>query len=139
MSCFLHKTKQDISLEPLKNDSEKSDLDMLRSIISQTMFARIVKQAWYETEGQIESKMFQTENENVPIEIEELPDIHLENLIDWKEAVNENGEHGFVISLEGFRNIEADDVTDVKQPKSREEKKAMNRINRQFLAAVMIR
>lgn len=123
--------------EPLKNDSEKSDLDMLRSIISQTMFARIVKQAWYETEGQIESKMFQTENENVPIEIEELPDIHLENLIDWKEAVNENGEHGFVISLEGFRNIEADDVTEVKQPKSREEKKAMNRINRQFLAAVM--
>ena len=123
--------------EPLKNDSEKSDLDMLRSIISQTMFARIVKQAWYETEGQIESKMFQTENENVPIEIEELPDIHLENLIDWKEAVNENGEHGFVVSLEGFRNIEADDVTEVKQPKSREEKKAMNRINRQFLAAVM--
>lgn len=123
--------------EPLKSESEKSDLDMLRSIISQTMFARIVKQAWYETEGQIESKMFQTENENVPIEIEELPDIHLENLIDWKEAVNENGEHGFVVSLEGFRNIEADDVTEVKQPKSREEKKAMNRINRQFLAAVM--
>lgn len=123
--------------EPIKNENEKSDLDMLRTIISQTMFARIVKQAWYETEGQIESKMFQTEHDNIPIEIEKLPDIHLENLIDWKEAVNENGEHGFVISLEGFRNIEADDVTEIKQPKSREEKKAMNRINRQFLATVI--
>lgn len=121
--------------EPLKEES--SDLDMLRTIISETMLARIVKQAWYETEGQIECKNFQLENDSIPVEIDELPDIHLEYLIDWKSAVNENGERGFVISLEGFRNIEADDVVEVKQAKSKDEKKAMNRMNRQMIAIIM--
>ena len=115
----------------------QNDLDMLGHLVPVEDMARLVAQAWSETVDQIECGFIEFEDGKVTLEIDEVPDVRFGSLVDWKLTENVNEHPAFIISLNGFRNIEATDATEVKVPRSKEEKRAFNRTNRHFLACVM--
>lgn len=118
-------------------DEEANVYDVLRSMIPEEDMGRLVCQAWSETADQIECGFIECEEGKLDLKIKKLPDdFHPEFLIDWRKTVDVNKRSAFVISLEGFRNIEAKDATETTQPKTKEQKKAFNRTNRQFIAAL---
>ncbi len=120
------------------SDNPGNGFDVLGYIIPEVRLQSFVRDAIEETRGQFEKGEVQFENGSVPVEFKGIPDdIKFECLIDWRCVEDINKQPGYVVSLEGFRNIEAKDATEIKKPKTKEEVKAFNRKNRQFIAAVV--
>lgn len=123
--------------ESPEEEEEQNDLNMLGSFVPVEETFKQIERAWRLTEDNVKAGFIELEDETVKVEIKELPDINPMFLIDWRVTKDINKEDVFVISLEGFRNIEAKDATEVRKPKTKEEVKAFNRKNRQFIATVM--
>ena len=117
---------------------EPNDLDMIGTIVPAYDIMQIISQAYQETLDNIEAGFISTENGDIPVKMRTMPeDFHPEFLIDWKQTKDSDGKESLIVSLSGFRNSETDDVSEVKTAKSREDKRAENRENRQFIAALL--
>lgn len=120
------------------SDEQPSDLDMLGTLIPVRDFLIVMNQAYQETIDNSEAGFISTENGDIKVNVLSISDLmHPEHFIEWKRTKDADGNESVVISLEGFRNIEAEDVTEVKPAKSRDEKKMENRENKRFIAAVL--
>lgn len=120
------------------SDEQPSDLDMLGTLIPVRDFLIVMNQAYQETIDNSEAGFISTENGDIKVNVLPISDLmHPEYFIEWKRTKDADGNESVVISLEGFRNIEAEDVTEVKPAKSRDEKKMENRENKKFIAAVL--
>lgn len=120
------------------SDEQPSDLDMLGTLIPVRDFLIVMNQAYQETIDNFEAGFISTENGDIKVNVLSTSDLmHPEYFIEWKRTKDADGNESVVISLEGFRNIEAEDVTEVKPAKSRDEKKMENRENKKFIAAVL--
>lgn len=120
------------------SDEQPSDLDMLGTLIPVRDFLIVMNQAYQETIDNSEAGFISTENGDIKVNVLPISDlIHPEYFIEWKRTKDADGNESVVISLEGFRNIEAEDVAKVKPAKSRDEKKMENRENKKFIAVVL--
>ena len=120
------------------SDEQPSDLDMLGTLIPVRDFLIVMNQAYQETIDNSEAGFISTENGDIKVNVLSISDLmHPEHFIEWKRTKDADGNESVVISLEGFRNIEAEDVAEVKPAKSRDEKKMENRENKKFIAAVL--
>ena len=120
------------------SDEQPSDLDMLGTLIPVRDFLIVMNQAYQETIDNSEAGFISTENGDIKVNVLPISDLmHPEYFIEWKRTKDADGNESVVISLEGFRNIEAEDVAEVKLAKSRDEKKMENRENKKFIAAVL--
>ena len=120
------------------SDEQPSDLDMLGTFIPVRDFLIIMNQAYQETIDNSEAGFISTENGDIKVNVLPISDLmHPEYFIEWKRTKDADGNESVVVSLEGFRNIEAEDVAEVKPAKSRDEKKMENRENKKFIAAVL--
>lgn len=120
------------------SDEQPSDLDMLGTLIPVRDFLIVMNQAYQETIDNFKAGFISTENGDIKVNVLSTSDLmHPEYFIEWKRTKDADGNESVVISLEGFRNIEAEDVTEVKPAKSRDEKKMENRENKKFIAAVL--
>lgn len=120
------------------SDEQPSDLDMLGTLIPVRDFLIVMNQAYQETIDNSEAGFISTENGDIKVNVLPISDLmHPEYFIEWKRTKDADGNESVVVSLEGFRNIEAEDVAEVKPAKSRDEKKMENRENKKFIAAVL--
>lgn len=78
-----------------------------------------MNQAYQETIDNSEAGFISTENGDIKVNVLPISDLmHPEYFIEWKRTKDADGNESVVISLEGFRNIEAEDVSEVKPAKA---------------------
>ena len=122
--------------EPIESD-DPGLFDMVGRFIRVDDAMKVLRHAWEEVADQVECGFVELEDGRVDITAGEVPDVSLGRLVDWRTTTDPNGHEVFVISLRGFRDIEAEDAHEAKTPSTKEEVKAFHRTNRRFLAAVV--
>lgn len=106
------------------SETEEEFFDPEGCLIARSDYRQLLLESYEQTKADIEKGEMEYGEETLSLSLKEMfPRNLLFRILDWKETVINCKEASVIISKSGIRNIEAEGIAAVEQPKTREEKR----------------
>lgn len=114
--------------------SEEEFFDPDGSIITKSDYRQLLLESYEQTDADIEKGCIELDEETVSLSIKEIfPRDMLFKILDWETAALSCQEMSVIISKSRIRNIEAETISVVHQPKTREERRQAAKDGRELM------
>lgn len=116
------------------SETEEEFFDPEGCLITRSDYRQLLLESYEQTQADIEKGEMEYGNETLSLSLTEMfPRNLLFKILDWKETAMSCKESSVIISKAGIRNIEAEELSSVEQPKTREEKRQAAKEGRELM------
>lgn len=116
------------------SETEEEFFDPEGCLITRSDYRQLLLESYEQTQADIEKGEMEYGEETLSLSLTEMfPRNLLFKILDWKETAMNCKESSVIISKAGIRNIEAEELSSVEQPKTREEKRQAAKEGRELM------
>lgn len=116
------------------SETEEEFFDPEGCLITRSDYRQLLLESYEQTQADIEKGEMEYGDETLSLSLTEMfPRNLLFKILDWKETAMNCKESSVIISKAGIRNIEAEELSSVEQPKTREEKRQAAKEGRELM------
>ena len=116
------------------SETEEEFFDPEGCLLTRSDYRQLLLESYEQTQADIEKGEMEYGNETLSLSLTEMfPRNLLFKILDWKETAMSCKESSVIISKAGIRNIEAEELSSVEQPKTREEKRQAAKEGRELM------
>lgn len=116
------------------SETEEEFFDPEGCLITRSDYRQLLLESYEQTQADIEKGEMEYGDETLSLSLTEMfPRNLLFKILDWKETAMSCKESSVIISKAGIRNIEAEELSSVEQPKTREEKRQAAKEGRELM------
>lgn len=116
------------------SETEEEFFDPEGCLITRSDYRQLLLESYEQTQADIEKGEMEYGDETLSLSLTEMfPRNLLFKIFDWKETAMSCKESSVIISKAGIRNIEAEELSSVEQPKTREEKRQAAKEGRELM------
>lgn len=116
------------------SETEEEFFDPEGCLITRSDYRQLLLESYEQTQADIEKGEMEYGEETLSLSLTEMfPRNLLFKILDWKETAMSCKESSVIISKAGIRNIEAEELSSVEQPKTREEKRQAAKEGRELM------
>ena len=116
------------------SETEEEFFDPEGCLITRSDYRQLLLESYEQTQADIEKGEMEYGEETLSLSLTEMfPRNLLFKILDWKETAMSCKESSVIISKAGIRNIEAEELSSVEQPQTREEKRQAAKEGRELM------
>lgn len=121
------------------SETEEEFFDPEGCLITRSDYRQLLLETYEQTQADIEKGEMEYGEGTLSLSLTEMfPRNLLFKILDWKEIAMSCKESSVIISKAGIRNIEAEELSSVEQPKTREEKRQATKDGRELMTRLYV-